>query len=123
MKIQNNKIKTAIAILTALTIGMILLSPTTVIPGVNAQQSNTIHGNSIPDSATLTQADILEKELPHALSKTDLIKVENIALSNPGVIEMIGGKSVKLMSQGFWGNMKTNPGVWYPQVNFNVDNK
>ncbi|MGI0062967.1 MAG: hypothetical protein ACREBA_11000, partial [Nitrosotalea sp.] len=123
MKMQNNKAKTAAAIITVLTIGMILLSPTTMIPGVNAQSVSTIHGKSIPNSAAQVQYALLEKELPQPLSKTDLTKVENIALSDQKVSEMIGGKSIKLMSHGFWGNMKTNPGVWYPQINFNVDNK
>lgn len=36
MKIQNNKTKTATAIVTALVIGLVMLSPTTIIPNVNA---------------------------------------------------------------------------------------
>lgn len=124
MKIQDNKIKTATAILTALTIGVMLLSPTSLLPNIVALQSSSITpGKSIPDPVTQANSELLVKELPQELSQNDLIKTKNIALSNQKVQEMIGGKPVELMSHGFWGNMKTNPGVWYPQLNFNVDNK
>ena len=126
-KDKKNKTKTA-TIITAFVLGLVMLSPTTVMPSVNAQQDSqlsvaTIHGKSMPNSETQAQFNILQNELPQPLSKTDLVKVENIALSDQKVQEMIGGKPVELMSQGFWGNVKTNPGVWYPQINLNVGNK
>src|SRR5579885_2705172 len=123
INIKHNERKTTISILTSLTIGILLLAPTTVMPNVNAQSVSVIHGQSIPNSETQAQFDTLQKELPQALSKTDLTRVENIALSDQKIQEMIGGKTVTVMSQGFWGNMKTNPGIWYPQINLNVDNK
>jgi hypothetical protein len=67
--------------------------------------------------------DQFQKVQPTPLSKADLVKAENIALSNTEVKQDINGMLYSLMSQGFVGNMKTNPGIWYPQLNFNVDNK
>ncbi|MDE1767067.1 MAG: hypothetical protein KGI27_12475 [Thaumarchaeota archaeon] len=54
MKIQNNKTKTATTIISALVIGLVLLSPTMVIPSVNAQPPTVAKTYSLPSPTMST---------------------------------------------------------------------
>ncbi len=117
MKIQNNKTKaiTATSILTSVIIGLMLLSPTMVLP--NAIASN-------PQSSTAqSSVDLIKQNMPKELSASELVTVQQIAMSDPKVKSMIGGSTnVKVLSQGFIGNFKENPVTWYPVLNIGIDN-
>ncbi|GEM_PF-2432373 len=113
MKIQNNKTKTATTIMTAIIIGLVLLSPTTVIPNVNAQMNIS---TQIPQSP----ADI-EKLLPKPLSKGQIESLQKTALSNDSVQNIIAGKPYRFMAADYVGNIVT--GIANPEVHFNISNK
>ncbi|MDE2589294.1 MAG: hypothetical protein KGL95_06475, partial [Patescibacteria group bacterium] len=56
MKIQNKKTKTAMTILTTLAIGLVMLSPTTIIPDVDAQTASPINDNCRENSEKITHS-------------------------------------------------------------------
>ncbi|MGI0074141.1 MAG: hypothetical protein ACREA3_10065 [Nitrosotalea sp.] len=116
MKIQNNKTKIA-TILTSLVIGLVLLSPTTMIPNVHAQITND---QIIPADVA---SDIIKKSQPTKLSASQLENVKQIVLSDAGIHKIIGNKPYEFVSQSFLGNIKNTPVVWNPVININVDNK
>ncbi|MEP0825318.1 MAG: hypothetical protein HRF40_07525 [Nitrososphaera sp.] len=63
------------------------------------------------------------KVQPKALSDEELTKAQNIVLADDKVKQVINNRPYELMSQGFVGNMKTNPGDWKTQLNFNIGNE
>jgi len=67
--------------------------------------------------------DLIKKNHPAELSKSQLDNVKNIALSDAGVQQIINGKPFEFMSQGFLGNIKEKPVVWNPTININVNNQ
>lgn len=74
-------------------------------------------------NSTSSQFREIQEYEPTNLTLGQINESIGIALSNDTIQKLIGGKPFKLMSQGFAGNYKLNPGVWYVQLNFNVDNK
>ncbi|HEX5457129.1 MAG TPA: hypothetical protein VFX64_01945 [Candidatus Nitrosotalea sp.] len=108
MKIQNNKTKTTTTIISALIIGLVLLSPTTVLPSVNATVKTAVTIDNVP--------------IPIPLSGIELQNGRQLALTNSEVHDMINGKPYEFMAYDFIGNVKTEPGIWYPEIHINVDN-
>lgn len=107
---------TATSILASLIIGLILLSPMTVLP--NAIASTNTQGS------TQSSVDLIKQNMPKELSASDLAKVQQIAMSDPKVKSMIGSSTnVKVLSQGFFGNFRENPVTWYPTLNIGIDDK
>lgn len=114
MKIQNNKTKVATITISAVVMALLLLSPTTMIPNVSA-----LLNNSNGDQGGL----MIKNYMPTQLSKIDSDKAFQIAMSDSDIKTKIGNKPVTLMALGFTGNLKTNPGVWYPTLTLNVNNE
>lgn len=117
MKIENRQPKIAIVIAASFAIGLLVFSPMTIFPNVNAITTLGIN------SADQANYETLQKYMPTPLSQADSDKALQIALSDGNVKSKIGGKHVTLMAQGFTGNLKTNPGVWYPTLTLNVNNE
>jgi len=85
---KNNKTKTATTIITALVIGLIILSPATVLPNVNAQQ-NAVTNNLSPDcinKATKTEFSLA--------SQLDEPKAKSLAENNSEFISRTSGFTV-----------------------------
>ncbi|HEV2192551.1 MAG TPA: hypothetical protein VGR54_02905 [Nitrosopumilaceae archaeon] len=112
---MQNKIKTTTTITASLIIGLIMLSPITALPNVIASTNS--------QTQTLSSIDLAKQNMPKELSSSDLAKAVQIATSDGKVQSMIGGKSVKVLAQGFFGNIKENPVVWYPTLNIGIDDK
>ena len=118
MKILYLSIITALGIGAIVSFGMVFfLNPQ--LMGLPVQQSS----NQKQASQDLSSYQMIKKYMPGQLTPRQLFQAEEIALSDSKVKSMIGGKPVSLMSHSFFGNLRTDPGVWYPQLNFNVNNK
>ncbi|MDE1861982.1 MAG: hypothetical protein KGI33_03610 [Thaumarchaeota archaeon] len=107
---KNGMTKKTTAISAALIVGMMLLPMITLVPDVNAQSEIKSISSSQPEVPT---------DLPSNLSKTNLQKLENLAIHNIGVQKIINGGKYKFMSQDFVGIGNT----WYPEIHINVNNK
>lgn len=113
MKIQNNKTKTMTTVITALVIGLALLSPTTVLPNINA----------ISIGNTQKPADVIyiEQHLPKPLTASELTTFKQLSLSNKNVQKIINGGSYAFMGQDFVGDLKK--GTLYPEIHINVGDR
>ncbi|MDE1862261.1 MAG: hypothetical protein KGI33_05045 [Thaumarchaeota archaeon] len=109
---RTNKTKTATSVITALVIGLALLSPTTMIPNVNATSA----------ASSTTGTSEIGRGHPTPLSPAQLAQAENIALNDPAVIKLIGSKPYQIRADGFAGNIKQS-GVWNPVLALVVDSK
>ncbi|MDE1831423.1 MAG: hypothetical protein KGI02_03525 [Thaumarchaeota archaeon] len=107
---KQNKISTIIGMSSI--IGIMLLSPTTILPIMGAGQ----------DPSELS-VDQLKQTFPKPLSNEQIDKIKQMALENDSVKSIINGHHYKFMAQDFVGNYKTQPGIWQPEVHINVDNK
>ncbi|MDE1863061.1 MAG: hypothetical protein KGI33_09130 [Thaumarchaeota archaeon] len=99
-------------------LGLVLLSDPQIM---GLQTSQPVYQNQ--SSQDLASYQEIQKFKPEQLTPQQLFEAEEIALDDSQVKDMIGGKPVILMSHSFSGNLKTDPGVWNPTLNFNVDNK
>ncbi len=107
---KQNKISAIIGISSIL--GIMLLSPTTILPIMGISQD-----------PTEMSVDQLKQTFPKSLSIEQIDKIKQMALADDSVKNAISGHHYKFMAQDFVGNYKTQPGVWQPEVHINVDNK
>lgn len=110
--IKNNKTKTLTSVVTSMIFGLILLSPTILIPNANA----------IGIDKTQKPADIIyiEQHLQKSLVGDDLIAFKQLSLSNNNVQKIINGRQHAFMGQDFIGDLKA--GTLFPEIHINVDN-
>lgn len=117
MKKQNKKttkyVLTAISFSIILTMGM-------GAPVIGNAHALTANDQIIPEDVAM---DTIKKNHPSKLTEVDLTSLKQITLSDATVQKVISGKPYEIMSQGFLGNIKKTPVVWYPTIQFNVDNK
>ena len=86
MRIQNNKTKTIAVILTSLTIGMIILSPLTIIPNVSAQQYS---GNAKTyDLTTLKPWQVMTPFGP--LNRTSVHQYNGTMVDGDAILKKLG---------------------------------
>lgn len=105
---KNSKMKTTTTILAALAIGLIMSSPMTLLPNVNAVNPLTIH-------------DVVKQLQPIGLS--DESSARDIAISNPEITKLIGNRHYEFMSTAWVGQIYPTYFTAYPEVHINVDNK
>ncbi|MDE2589626.1 MAG: hypothetical protein KGL95_08180, partial [Patescibacteria group bacterium] len=88
MKIHNNKTKTTTAIISALVIGLILLSPTTMLPNVGAQtQIHSISTNT--SKSPVCNTHTLLKQLP-PFTSLERQKAISLAEESPVFLQKAG---------------------------------
>jgi hypothetical protein len=113
MTFKNNKTRITTAIIASLMVGLVMLSPMTILPNVNA----------ISIGNTQKPADIIyiEQHLPKPLTDNELVAFKQLSLSNNDVQKSINGRSYAFMGQDFIGDLKK--GTLFPEIHINVDNK
>ncbi|MDE1728896.1 MAG: hypothetical protein KGH81_06950 [Thaumarchaeota archaeon] len=124
--VKNNRTKTTTTIIAAVIIGLVLSSPTTIIPNVHAEV-----GIKIAQPATNSNLNpfnpqdfkYMVKTFPAMLSKTQINKIKQVVMSDVHVKNAIDGQPYTFMGHDFIGNYKINSNVWYPEIHLNVANK
>ncbi len=113
INIKNNKKKTTTIVATALVFAVIMLSPSTIIPNVNAVTQSALIDqiNANLDANPVSVPSISEEQ-----------QLEKIVFSNSEVQKIINGKPHSIMAIGFTGFAIYNPIKWNPVVSINVAN-
>lgn len=89
-------------------------------PVVGYAQATTVNDQIIPEDVAMAT---IKKYEPSKLTAVELAQVKQIALSDARVQQAINGKPFEFMAQGFLGNIKTTPVIWYPTIQINANNK
>lgn len=105
--IKNNKTKTATTIISALVIGLVLLSPTTIIPNVSAQEKTQL---TTPSDQTVPESPCTEsviKQTEQRVLSLDNEKAKSLAFADSKLQSSIKGYSAtfnSIFNTGSWNS-------------------
>ncbi|MDE2590829.1 MAG: hypothetical protein KGL95_14335 [Patescibacteria group bacterium] len=123
MKIQNNTTKTATTIVMTSAIVLAILSPSTILPTINAIQAGTsafekLNLKEIPPAQTTQCTDILTHKTQERGMSIDNIKAKSLASSNSDFVKRIQGYTPQFNSINIIGSYDpTTCAATWNQVN------